>query len=51
MTTQPHFDTALLAFLTEAQACAPAFLHVFIETCRAFAPLTQFVTTALEFAW
>ena len=23
----------------------------FIETCRTFAPLTQFVTTALELAW
>ena len=39
------------AHFTEAQACAPDFLHVFIETCRTFAPLTQFLTTALELAW
>jgi uncharacterized protein (TIGR02453 family) len=44
-------DYIALAHFTEAQACAPAFLHLFIETCRTFAPLTQFVTTALELAW
>jgi len=39
------------AHFTEEQACAPDFLHVFTETCRVFAPLTQFLTTALELAW
>jgi uncharacterized protein (TIGR02453 family) len=44
-------DYIALAHFTEAQACAPDFLHVFIETCRAFAPLAHFLTTALELAW
>jgi uncharacterized protein (TIGR02453 family) len=44
-------DYIALAHFTEEQACAPAFLHLFIETCRTFAPLTQFLTTALELAW
>jgi uncharacterized protein (TIGR02453 family) len=44
-------DYIALAHFTEKQACAPDFLHVFVETCRAFAPLTHFLTTALELAW
>jgi uncharacterized protein (TIGR02453 family) len=44
-------DYVALAHVTEAQACAPDFLPVFIETCRTFAPLMQFLTTALELAW
>jgi uncharacterized protein (TIGR02453 family) len=44
-------DSIALAHFTETQACAPSFLHLFIETYRTFAPLTQFVTTALELAW
>ena len=44
-------DYIALAHFTETQACAPDFLPVFIETCRTFAPLTQFLTTALELAW
>jgi uncharacterized protein (TIGR02453 family) len=44
-------DYIALAHFTEEQACAPDFLHVFIETCRAFAPLTHFLTTALELPW
>ena len=43
-------DYIALAHFTEAQACAPDFLHVFMATCQAFAPLTQFLTTALELA-
>lgn len=44
-------DYIALAHFTQEQACAPDFLHVFTETCRTFAPLTQFLTTALELAW
>ena len=44
-------DYVALAHFTEEQACTPDFLHVFTETCRIFAPLTQFLTTALELAW
>lgn len=44
-------DYIALAHFTEEQACAPDFLHVFIETCRVFTPLTQFLTTALELVW
>jgi hypothetical protein len=43
-------DDMVLAHFMEAQSCAPDFPHVFIETCRVFAPLTHFLTTALEFA-
>ena len=44
-------DYIALAHFTEEQACAPDFPHVFIETCRAFAPLPNFLTTALELPW
>ena len=44
-------DYIVLAHFTEEQACAPDFLHVFIETCQTFAPLTHFLTTALELPW
>ena len=39
------------AEFTEAQVCAPDFMEVFTQTCRAFAPLTQFLTTALGLPW
>jgi uncharacterized protein (TIGR02453 family) len=44
-------DYVALAHFTEAQACAADFLPVFIDTCRTFAPLMQFLTTALDLAW
>jgi hypothetical protein len=44
-------DDMVLARCTGAQTCAPDFPRVFVETCRAFALLTHFWTTALEFAW
>jgi len=44
-------DYIALAHFTEAQACAPDFMDVFTETCRTFAPLTHFLTTALELPW
>jgi uncharacterized protein (TIGR02453 family) len=39
------------AHFSEAQACAPDFMAVFTETCRAFAPMTKFLTAALQLAW
>ena len=39
------------ADFTEAQACAPEFMDVFTQTCQAFAPMTQFLTAALELPW
>jgi uncharacterized protein (TIGR02453 family) len=44
-------DFIARAQYTEAQACAPDFMDVFTQTCRAFAPLTKFLTTALELPW
>jgi uncharacterized protein (TIGR02453 family) len=44
-------DYIALAHFTEEQACAPDFMEVFTQICRAFAPLTQFLTAALELAW
>jgi uncharacterized protein (TIGR02453 family) len=44
-------DFIVRAQFTEVQACAPDFMDVFTETCRAFAPLTRFLTTALELPW
>lgn len=39
------------ADFTEEQACAPNFMDVFTQTCHAFAPMTQFLTAALELPW
>jgi uncharacterized protein (TIGR02453 family) len=36
---------------TEEQACASDFIDVFTQTCQAFAPMTQFLTAALELPW
>ncbi len=44
-------DFVLRAPFTEAQVCAPDFLEAFTRTCQAFAPLTRFLTTALELPW
>ena len=39
------------ADFTEEQACAPDFMEVFTQTCQTFAPMTKFLTTALELPW
>lgn len=39
------------AEFTEAQACAPDFMEAFTQTCHTFAPLTKFLTHALELPW
>jgi len=39
------------ADFTVEQACAPDFMDVFTRTCQAFAPVTKFLTTALELPW
>ncbi len=44
-------DFFALASFTEAQACAPGFMDDFAATCRTFAPLTRFLTRALELPW
>jgi uncharacterized protein (TIGR02453 family) len=44
-------DFVAQVHLTEAQACAPDFMKVFTETCRAYAPMTQFLTAALQLPW
>ena len=44
-------DFVAHAPFSEAQACAPDFMAVFTETCRAFAPMTKFLTAALQLPW
>ena len=44
-------DYIALAHFTEEQAYAPDFMDVFTTTCRTFAPLTKFLTSALELPW
>lgn len=44
-------DFIAQADFTEEQACAPDFIDVFTQTCQAFAPMTQFLTAALELPW
>ncbi|MHA1109034.1 MAG: DUF2461 domain-containing protein [Alphaproteobacteria bacterium] len=44
-------DFFALAQFTEAEACAPGFMAEFDKTCRAFAPLTRFLTRALDLPW
>ncbi len=44
-------DFFALARFTEAEACAPGFMDDFAETCRTFAPLTRFLTRALDLPW
>ena len=39
------------ADFTEEQACAPDFMEVFTQTCQTFAPMTLFLTEALELPW
>lgn len=39
------------ANFAEEQACAPDFMDVFTQTCQAFAPMTKFLTAALELPW
>jgi uncharacterized protein (TIGR02453 family) len=39
------------AAFTEEQVCAHDFIHAFSQTCQAFAPMTQFLTVALELPW
>jgi uncharacterized protein (TIGR02453 family) len=44
-------DFFALARFTEAEACAPGFMEDFTESCRNFAPLTRFLTKALDLPW
>lgn len=44
-------DFLARALFTDEQTCAPDFMDAFIETCRAFSPLTKFLTHALELPW
>ena len=44
-------DYIALTHFTEDQVCAPDFMEVFTQTCRTFAPLTHFLTAALELPW
>ena len=39
------------AAFTEEQVCDPNFMEVFTQTCRTFAPMTRFLTAALELPW
>lgn len=39
------------ANFTEEQPCAPDFMDVFTQTCHTFAPMTKFLTAALELPW
>ncbi len=44
-------DFFALARFTEDEACAPGFMDDFAATCRTFAPLTRFLTRALDLPW
>jgi len=44
-------DFIALAHFTEAEACAPGFMEEFGNTCRTFAPMTRFLTEALDLPW
>ena len=44
-------DFFALAHFTEAEACATGFLEEFGKTCRTFAPMTRFLTEALDLPW
>jgi len=44
-------DFFALARFTEKEACSPGFIDRFDETCRAFAPMTRFLTHALDLPW
>jgi uncharacterized protein (TIGR02453 family) len=44
-------DFFALARFTEAEARAPGFMGDFGKTCRSFAPMTRFLTRALDHAW
>ncbi len=39
------------ADFTPDQACTPNFMSLFTQTCQTFAPLTRFLTQALELPW
>jgi uncharacterized protein (TIGR02453 family) len=44
-------DFFAIARYSEAEACAPGFIDDFAGACRGFAPMTEFLTQALEFPW
>ena len=44
-------DFFAIARFTEAESCAPGFIDEFAGACRTFAPMTEFLTVALEFPW
>jgi len=44
-------DFFALARFTEDEACAPGFMTNFAQTCRTFAPMTRFLTEALDLPW
>lgn len=44
-------DFFALARFTEEEACAPGFMDEFRKTCHTLAPMTRFLTKALELSW
>ncbi len=44
-------DFTFFIELDEKQACSPNFMDKFVESCRAGAPLIEFLATALKFEW
>lgn len=44
-------DFFALARYSEDEACAPGFMDDFAEMCGTFAPLTRFLTRALDLPW
>lgn len=44
-------DFFALARFTEDESCAPGFMEEFGKTCRTFAPMTRFLTKALNLPW
>ena len=44
-------DFFALARFTEEESRAPGFMEEFAQTCRTFAPMTRFLTKALDLSW